>query len=209
MLLLLYILRDHDLGHKVPRSVAKYCCRVHRTSPPWMRQDLAEASIVCSIIQQDLHPIHLGVNLVAILGQHGKTRARVDIVSPVPRLPNLAAQLLSEFHKAIQQPILLGFYVLSNSYQIVPSVLIGGNGQHFEWCCRHRQRQRQAATSHDIIPVTVPVRAEVFVTKNVLEFSHQGFRKRVQTAFDGIFLPARSTGKTRLYDSRHWLGHDR
>mmetsp|Transcript_68290 Transcript_68290/g.138854 ORF Transcript_68290/g.138854 Transcript_68290/m.138854 type:complete len:236 (-) Transcript_68290:33-740(-) len=191
-----------NFSHGVSRSVAKYSRRVHRASPFRMRQDLAKTRVVGSVIQQAFHPVDLGIHLVARFGQHREPRARIDVVGPVSRLSNLAAQFFSEFQKAVQQPILFGFDLVADGYQIVPSVLVGWDGQQLHG-------RGGSVSPHCAVSIGIVLGcAEVLVTEHVVEFSHQRFRKRVQAAFDGVFLSSRPTGKAWLQECGRWCGHD-
>ena len=79
--------------------MAKDGSRIHCTSPPGVRQDLAKTRVVGSIIQQTFHPVHLRVHLVAALGEHGQTGARIDVIRPIALGFDLGTNLFSKFQE--------------------------------------------------------------------------------------------------------------
>ena len=69
--------------NNLSRSMCKDCCRINGTSPLWMCQDFAEASIIGFIIQQAFHSIYFRVHFVAIQWYHWQSRAWIDVVCPI------------------------------------------------------------------------------------------------------------------------------
>ena len=72
---------------------------VDSTSPFRMSQNFAKASIVCFVVQQAFHAIHLRVHFVAIDRYHGQSRAWIDVVRPISFGSQLLAHVFAEFKK--------------------------------------------------------------------------------------------------------------
>ena len=155
--------------HELPWCEHKHSGGVHCTPPLRMGEDLAKTGVVTFIPQTTFHPVHFGIHLVAIGGEHGQSRRWIDVIGPISSGPDAFAKISCKVHKGVQQSVLFFFDVCPDRYQIFLGALIGRDGQELS-----------------IVAVGNRLQWQIPFVKDVSEFPLQRFGQCVHRHFQFV-----------------------